>query len=165
MDPDAILAAIEQQRDSDAEPREEAGTGSVSGVLSRDGSVRSAAASVARGRARRSSAARARRACGRCGARQSARRDSVRARRARDSRLARAHVDGIAVPRGVARISAIRSASSSTRSQTSIRWLAGEIEPPPADLAGRACRVFHRHGACVAAGLMGLLDLARVTKV
>ena len=88
MDPEAILAAIEQQRDSRCGAPRGTGTGFVSGVLSRRGSVRAAARAAARGRARQPSAACPRRAGRRRGARQSARRDSVRARRARDSRSA-----------------------------------------------------------------------------
>ena len=70
----------------------------------------------------------------------------------------------IAVHRRAARVRPIRSASSSIRSPTSIRWRPSDIEAPPATWPAERAACFIGT-ARVSAGLMGLLDLARVTKV
>ena len=164
MDPEAILAAIEQQRDSDAEPREEQERVSYLGVLSRrrkstdfrsSSCARSRAsatcgASPARRPASRGSSICAARFCARSTC---ARFSGCRRRPRRESPFLVA-LRGFGDPLGliVDSIADIYAVSPS------------DIEAPPATWPAERAACFIGT-ARVPAGLMGLLDLARVTKV
>ena len=164
MDPEAILAAIEQQHDSDAEPREEQERVPYLGfylgaeVYGLPLDQLREVARVSHLRRVPGRAARASRGSSTCAARFCARstfaRFSACPRRRRPTRPSSWRCAD----------SAIRWVSSSTRSPTSMRSLPSEIEPPPATWPAERAACFIGT-ARVPVGLMGLLDLARVTKV